>query len=117
MADVAELTPKELDFQRMIAAEVHIGTKIATDLMKDYVWVRRHDSAYCYLRIVASRARCVVSQRMRVPPRCAQMHWGRVLKYSVCAPRPTATTRLYSHALLLSMLALLSLPPCAQTCT
>jgi len=44
--DDSELTPKELDFQRMIAAEVHIGTKIANDLMKDYIWVRRQDNVH-----------------------------------------------------------------------
>lgn len=41
-----ELTPKEEDFQRMIAAEVHIGTKIANDQMKDYIWVRRQDNVH-----------------------------------------------------------------------
>jgi len=41
-----ELTPKEADFQRMIAAEVHIGTKIANDMMKDYIWVRRQDNVH-----------------------------------------------------------------------
>ena len=46
MADHQELTPKEEDFQRMIAAEAHIGTKIANDLMKDYIWIRRQDSTF-----------------------------------------------------------------------
>lgn len=41
-----ELTPKEADYQRMIAAEVHIGTKIANDLMKDYIWIRRQDNVH-----------------------------------------------------------------------
>jgi small subunit ribosomal protein SAe len=42
----AELSPKEQDYQRMIAAEVHIGTKIANDQMKDYIWVRRQDNVH-----------------------------------------------------------------------
>eukprot|EP00750_Incisomonas_marina_P017087 INCI19840.1.p1 GENE.INCI19840.1~~INCI19840.1.p1 ORF type:complete len:286 (+),score=47.17 INCI19840.1:309-1166(+) len=46
MADQQELTPKEQDYQRMIAAEVHIGTKIANDLMKDYIWIRRQDNVH-----------------------------------------------------------------------
>jgi small subunit ribosomal protein SAe len=44
MAD--EMTPQDADYQRMIAAEVHIGTKIANDQMKDYVWVRRQDNVH-----------------------------------------------------------------------
>ena len=30
----------------MIAAEAHIGTKIANDLMKDYIWIRRQDNVH-----------------------------------------------------------------------
>lgn len=41
-----ELGSKEHDFQRMIAANVHVGTKIANDMMNDYIWTRRQDSKY-----------------------------------------------------------------------
>lgn len=30
----------------MIAAEAHVGTKIANDLMKDYIWIRRKDNVH-----------------------------------------------------------------------
>lgn len=41
-----ELGSKEHDFQRMIAANVHVGTKIANDMMNDYIWTRRQDNVH-----------------------------------------------------------------------
>jgi small subunit ribosomal protein SAe len=42
MAD-RELTPKEDDIQKMLAADVHIGTKNMDTRMSSYIWRRRSD--------------------------------------------------------------------------
>jgi hypothetical protein len=39
------LSPKELDVQRMLACEVHIGTRNVDFQMERYVWRRRADGA------------------------------------------------------------------------
>eukprot|EP01049_Picozoa_sp_SAG25_P021581 SAG25_NODE_8091_length_440_cov_1.809384_1_plen_106_part_10 len=39
------LSPKELDVQRMLACEVHIGTRNVDYQMERYVWRRRADGA------------------------------------------------------------------------
>ena len=39
------LSPKELDVQRMLACEVHIGTRNVDFQMERYVWRRRQDGA------------------------------------------------------------------------
>eukprot|EP01043_Picozoa_sp_COSAG02_P058956 COSAG02_NODE_7426_length_3020_cov_2.224846_3_plen_71_part_00 len=39
------LSPKELDVQRMLACEVHIGTRNVDFQMGRYVWRRRQDGA------------------------------------------------------------------------
>jgi hypothetical protein len=41
-----QLTAKEQDIQRLIAADAHIGTKIGSLHMKDYIYARRPDSEY-----------------------------------------------------------------------
>merc|ERR1719217_836001 len=38
-----ELTPKEEDIQKMLAADVHIGTRNMDTRMGDYIWRRRSD--------------------------------------------------------------------------
>jgi hypothetical protein len=103
MADVAELTPKELDLQRMIAAEVHIGTKIATDLMKDYVWVRRHDSASFDPLFVASAVRL-----------CVCLLCAAVIMRAFAGQRSRYSRRFSRNA---PLAALAASSCCAQTCT
>merc|ERR1719310_488960 len=41
-----ELTPREDDIQKMLAAQVHIGTRNADAMMSDYVWRRRQDGIH-----------------------------------------------------------------------
>jgi small subunit ribosomal protein SAe len=43
---MAGLTPKEADFQKMLAAEVHIGTRNADSMMEDYIFARRKDGIH-----------------------------------------------------------------------
>ena len=40
------LSPKELDVQRMLACEVHIGTRNVDFQMERYVWRRRADGVF-----------------------------------------------------------------------
>lgn len=40
------LDPKSKDFERMLAAEVHIGTKNMNFGMRDYIWRRRADNVH-----------------------------------------------------------------------
>jgi small subunit ribosomal protein SAe len=40
------LTPKEEDFQKMLAAEVHIGTRNSDQMMTDYIYARRKDGIH-----------------------------------------------------------------------
>ncbi len=40
------LSPKELDVQRMLACEVHIGTRNVDSQMERYVWRRRADGIH-----------------------------------------------------------------------
>jgi small subunit ribosomal protein SAe len=42
----AILQPKEEDIQKMLAADVHIGTMNAEVRMKDYIWKRRTDGVH-----------------------------------------------------------------------
>jgi len=62
MAD-QDLTPEEHDFQRMIAAQVHVGTKIANDMMKDYIWIRRQDNVHI-LNIGKTREKIMLAARV-----------------------------------------------------
>ena len=41
-----ELTQREEDIQKMLAAQVHIGTRNADAMMADYVWRRRQDGIH-----------------------------------------------------------------------
>jgi len=40
------LTPKEEDFQKMLAAQCHIGSKSCDSMMRDYMWKRRMDGVH-----------------------------------------------------------------------
>lgn len=40
------LTPREEDIQKMLAAQVHIGTRNADNQMADYIWRRRNDGIH-----------------------------------------------------------------------
>jgi small subunit ribosomal protein SAe len=40
------LQPKEEDIQKMLSAQVHIGTRNSDSQMKDYIWRRRHDGIH-----------------------------------------------------------------------
>jgi small subunit ribosomal protein SAe len=40
------LQAKEEDIQKMLSAQVHIGTRNSDDQMKDYIWRRRHDGIH-----------------------------------------------------------------------
>lgn len=40
------LTPREEDIQKMLAAQVHIGTRNADAQMADYIWTRRNDGIH-----------------------------------------------------------------------
>lgn len=42
----AVLAPKEEDIQKMLSAQVHIGTRNSDAQMKDYIWRRRHDGIH-----------------------------------------------------------------------
>eukprot|EP00632_Arachnochrysis_sp_CCMP2950_P016044 CAMPEP_0185699896 /NCGR_PEP_ID=MMETSP1164-20130828/7184_1 /TAXON_ID=1104430 /ORGANISM="Chrysoreinhardia sp, Strain CCMP2950" /LENGTH=251 /DNA_ID=CAMNT_0028366843 /DNA_START=56 /DNA_END=807 /DNA_ORIENTATION=- len=44
MANV--LAPKEEDIQKMLSAQVHIGTRNADSMMEDYIWRRRQDGIH-----------------------------------------------------------------------
>jgi small subunit ribosomal protein SAe len=44
--ETVQLDPKSKDYERMIAAEVHIGTKNMNFGMRDYVWKRRDDNVH-----------------------------------------------------------------------
>jgi ribosomal protein S2 len=37
---------REEDIQKMLSAQVHIGTRNSDDQMKDYIWRRRHDGIH-----------------------------------------------------------------------
>ena len=41
-----ELTQREEDIQKMLAAQVHIGTRNADAMMADYIWRRRQDGIH-----------------------------------------------------------------------
>lgn len=43
---MASLTPREEDIQKMLAAQVHIGTRNSDAQMSDYIWKRRNDGIH-----------------------------------------------------------------------
>lgn len=40
------LQPKEDDIQKMLAAQVHLGTRNSDSMMTDYIWRRRQDGVH-----------------------------------------------------------------------
>lgn len=60
-----EISPKEKDFERMLAADVHIGTKNKTDTMSDYVWRRRSDNIHV-LNIARTYEKIMLAARVIV---------------------------------------------------
>merc|ERR1719333_483341 len=44
--ETVQLDPKSKDYERMLAAEVHIGTKNMNFGMRDYIWKRRDDNVH-----------------------------------------------------------------------
>jgi len=44
--ETVKLDPKSKDYERMLAAEVHIGTKNMDFGMRDYIWDRREDNVH-----------------------------------------------------------------------